>query len=58
MSRCNKGMWRNSRDCDRGAGELFWRRERFNQRVTLHRVLGCSSGYKTCEMVNQKVVIR
>jgi len=31
--------------------------ERFNRRVTLHRVLGCSSGYKTCEMVNQKVVI-
>ena len=32
-------------------------RERFNQRVALHRVKGCSSGYKTREMFNQKVVI-
>jgi len=32
--------------------------EMFNQRVALHRVLGCSSGYKTCERFNQKVVIR
>ena len=31
--------------------------QRFNQRVALHRVLGCSNGYKTCEMFNQKVVI-
>jgi hypothetical protein len=31
--------------------------QRFNQRVALHRVLGCPSGYKTCERFNQKVVI-
>jgi len=29
----------------------------FASRVALHRVKGCSSGYKTCERFNQKVVI-
>ena len=32
-------------------------RQRFNRRVALHRVNGCSDGYKTCEMFDQKVVI-
>ena len=32
-------------------------KQMFAYRVALHRVLGCSSGYKTCETFNQKVVI-
>ena len=32
-------------------------KQMFAYRVALHRVLGCLNGYKTCEMVNQKVVI-
>ena len=43
--------------CSAGADAGKSGNERLNRRVALHRVKGCSGGYKTCQMFYQKVVI-